>query len=43
MEGGEVAQWGVAMGKQGGRLFSEPGGEKDRFEKGETLVESLER
>jgi hypothetical protein len=23
------------MGKQGGRLFGEPGGEKDRFEGGE--------
>ena len=30
--GGEVAQWGLAMGKQeGGRLFGEPGGEKDFF------------
>ncbi len=29
--GGQVAQWVVAVGKHGGRLFGEPGVEKDLF------------
>ena len=44
--GGEVAQWGVAMGKQVRRLFGEPGGEEEifgRFEGGKTILESLDR